>query len=401
MMLRRNKEGEPMTPILMKTGARAAFALTAVLALAPRGALAAGGTKYPWNVPDNVRVVQATPVDGVRTFSTIQAAIDSVSTASATNRFVIQVMAGTYTESLVMKDYVDIVGNGRDATILQDDGTNPVITAGAPSMVAGFSVQNLTIVQRVSYGVSIGSHSDTITFRNVTLKMPSTSGYGISAGNGPLEIHDSRIVSTGADIAVYTGGTVLISKSVVEITGAYDAEAIMSSNPTIRDSVISVTVIHSGYGVMVEGGAATIVNSEITVRSTGSVDDGSYGVQTASFTSATIRNSRVEVTVAAPVLADSAALSGSHFVVDGSVLTGAAYGLVDWNYGFSRGGDGPFSLNNSNISGGVLAISKSPGGVDNRVLVGNSRLSGGHNLVPGEDKVVGCYDGSYNPIPNQ
>src|SRR6266542_1683119 len=183
MMLRRNKEGEPMTPILMKTGARAAFALTAVLALAPRGALAAGGTKYPWNVPDNVRVVQATPVDGVRTFSTIQAAIDSVSTASATNRFVIQVMAGTYTESLVMKDYV----------------ANPVITAGAPSMVAGFSVQNLTIVQRVSYGVSIGSHSDTITFRNVTLKMPSTSGYGISAGNGALEIHDSRIVSTGAD----------------------------------------------------------------------------------------------------------------------------------------------------------------------------------------------------------
>ncbi len=390
-----------MTPILMKTGARAAFALTAVLALAPRGALAAGGTKYPWNVPDNVRVVQATPVDGVRTFSTIQAAIDSVSTASATNRFVMQVMAGTYTESLVMKDYVDIVGNGRDATILQDDGTNPVITAGAPSMVAGFSVQNLTIVQRVSYGVSIGSHSDTITFRNVTLKMPSTSGYGISAGNGPLEIHDSRLLSTGTDIPLYTGGSVLLSKSILEVTGAGDAEAIMSSNPTIRDSVISVTGSGSLYGVMVEGGTGTIVNSEIIIRSTATDDCRNYGVTTYSDTSATIRNSRVVVTVAAPAPVDDAALSGSHFTVDGSVLSGSAYGLVDSNSQYGRGGDGPFSLNNSNISGGVLAISKLPGGVDNRVLVGNSRLSGGHNLVPGEDKVVGCYDASYNPIPNQ
>ncbi len=180
----------------------------------------------------------------MRTFATIQAAINSITTASATNPFVVKVMAGTYTESVVIKDYVSLVGSGPDATILQDDGTNPAITSAA-SMIAGFSVANLTIQQRSRIGVSIGAHSAPVVFRNVTLKMPPAQGSygwsGISQQDGPLEIHDSRLLSAGTDIPLYTRGSVLLSKSVLEVTGAGDAEAIVSSNPTIRDSVISVT----------------------------------------------------------------------------------------------------------------------------------------------------------------
>jgi len=390
---------------MQKVGVRAAGALIVLLGLAPGRSLAAGGTtKYPWNIPDNVRIVQPAPVDGVRTFATIQAAINSITTASATNPFVVKVMAGTYTESVVIKDYVSLVGSGPDATILQDDGTNPAITSAA-SMIAGFSVANLTIQQRSRIGVSIGAHSAPVVFRNVTLKMPPAQGSygwsGISQQDGPLEIHDSRLLSAGTDIPLYTRGSVLLSKSVLEVTGAGDAEAIVSSNPTIRDSVISVTGSGSLYGVMVEGGTGTIVNSEIIIRSTATDDCRNYGVTTYSDTSATIRNSRVVVTVAAPAPVDDAALSGSHFTVDGSVLSGSAYGLIDKNNNGPGGGDGPFAINNSNLSGAYQAIGKLAGGANNTVQVGNSRLSGGHNLVPGEDKVVGCYDANYNPIPNQ
>jgi len=394
--------------LTMKRSALAALVVVAALALAPAGTRAAGGsTKYPWNIPDNVRVVQKAPVDGVRTFATIQAAIDSITGASATNRFVVQVMPGTYVESIQAKDYVDIVGSGTDDTVLQADGTKPgAIIGTAPSMVAGFSVRNLTIISLGAggyrYGIYLEGHSDTVTLRNVTVKMliagSTAIQQNIAFGPGPskLEIHDSRIESTGeGNIAVSTGGSVLISKTVIDIDAGGGGEAIMAANPTILDSTISITVADSGYGVMVEAGVGTIVNSDITVRATRS-DVENFGVVTYSSTTAIVRNSHVEVTVAAtPTVA--AALAGPNFVVDGSVLSGAAYGLR--GRGTNNPGAANYTVNNSSISGGILAAFKDdqqPG----LFRIGSSKLSGGHNLIPGVDKVVNSYDGDYNPLLN-
>ena len=377
---------------------RAARSVAVLAALVPAMTVAAPLTKYPWNIPDNVRIVQKAPVDDARTFATIQGAINSITGASATNRFVVQVMPGTYTESITAKDFVDIEGIG-EGTILQDDGTNPAINGTAA--VAGFSVRNLTIQQRANHGIRLGTYSGVVALRKVVLQMPSTSGSGIiQFGDGLVEIEDSKLVSSGMDIAFNSNGKLLMSRSVIEISGAVNAEAILASNPTIRDSVISVNVAGSGYGVMVEGGSALIVNSEITVHSTESVDNGNFGVLTYWNTSATIRGSRVEVTIAAPPV-DAAALTGSHYTVDGSVLIGPAYGLITRDHNSSQGGSGPYAINNSSISGGILAITKVENGTDDRVFVGNSRLAGGHSLIPGTDKVVGCYDESYNPILNQ
>lgn len=43
-------------------------------------------------------------------FTTIQAAIDSITDASASNRYVVRIYPGRYVENVVMKDYVDLMG---------------------------------------------------------------------------------------------------------------------------------------------------------------------------------------------------------------------------------------------------------------------------------------------------
>jgi hypothetical protein len=378
----------------------AAFVAGSMLALAPAAAKAAAA-KYPWNIPDNVRVAQKTNDDGVRTFLKIQDAIDSISGATDTNRFVVKVMPGTYLESLTMKAFVDIVGSGPEDTVIEDSGSAAAILADT----GNFSVRDLTIVQHGDSGVRvIGANRDNITLRNIVIKMRAANGssYGIFQDSGKLELHDSRIEWNGCGSgcgaeAIYVD-TVLVSKSVVDMSSDADFEGIVATNPTIRDSVISLTARNSGYAVMVNGngGIGNIVNTDITVRATG-IDGGNYGVSAYGAT-AKIQSSRIEVTTAG-VPVRSAALGGDNFVVDGSVLSGAAYGLsiVSGSGAEFRN----YTVNNSSISGGVLAVSRS-GGVsgENRFRIGNSKLSGGHDLLPGSDKVVNCYDINYDPLPN-
>lgn len=57
-------------------------------------------------------------------YLTIQAAIDAA-TPSATNPYIIEVAPGTYTESVVMKSYINLKGSGPDQTIIIPDTSSP------------------------------------------------------------------------------------------------------------------------------------------------------------------------------------------------------------------------------------------------------------------------------------
>lgn len=51
-------------------------------------------------------------------FTTIQGAIDSITDATTTKRYLVKVQSGIYVENIVMKDYVDVIGAGRTNTII-------------------------------------------------------------------------------------------------------------------------------------------------------------------------------------------------------------------------------------------------------------------------------------------
>lgn len=53
-------------------------------------------------------------------FQTVTAALDTITTASATNRYVIKIAPGTYNEpaGIVLKNYVDMEGSGQTNTVI-------------------------------------------------------------------------------------------------------------------------------------------------------------------------------------------------------------------------------------------------------------------------------------------
>lgn len=99
---------------MKKSGLCLALALCALLVGSDALAVA-------WTLPNNVKIVR-TSGSGTNTYSTIQAALTACTNPSATNRYLIKVMPGTYTATsgsqIAMKPYVDIEGSGQENTIV-------------------------------------------------------------------------------------------------------------------------------------------------------------------------------------------------------------------------------------------------------------------------------------------
>jgi len=112
-----------------------------------------------WYVPSNVRVVQKSNTDTTgRVYSTIQAAINNITNASATNPYVVKVMPGEYdlgngsTNPIVLKPYVTLEGSGAENTIIKATSSDtegchsdPPNQVGTIRMAHNSAVKNLTI----------------------------------------------------------------------------------------------------------------------------------------------------------------------------------------------------------------------------------------------------------------
>ena len=67
----------------------------------------------------------------------IQAAIDAAAPGD-----IVLVPAGTYEESIVLKDDIVLVGEGADSTIIDGGGAGTVVLGGRNSLIIGFTVRN-------------------------------------------------------------------------------------------------------------------------------------------------------------------------------------------------------------------------------------------------------------------
>ena len=130
------------TALYLEIGVRPGVSSGAYIALTPRQQLTATpyaiyAEKAPWSgitgMPadfadgvdnsgasyQNVKVVAKSGGD----FTTITAALNSITTASDTNRYLIKVAPGVYTEQVTMKEFVDIEGAGELTTKITFTGS--------------------------------------------------------------------------------------------------------------------------------------------------------------------------------------------------------------------------------------------------------------------------------------
>jgi len=226
--------------------------------------LALSGTEFSaqGSAYDNVVIVAKSGGD----FGSIQAALNSITDASASNRYLVWVGPGTYAETVAMEQYVDIEGAGELTTKITASGSTTYTTGtvmGANNAELRFmTVENTGGSQ---YAVAIYNHNSSPRLTHVTASASGASG-GDPQNNGVYNDSSSPAM-TDVSVSVSASGT----------SWNHGVRNANGSLPTMMNVTISVSGGgHSGssYGVYNTDSSPTMRN--VTARAVNNY--GNYGI---------------------------------------------------------------------------------------------------------------------------
>lgn len=280
----------------------------------PQGPTGPTGPQGPQGVP-YVRTIVVSPVPGddLASGAALQGALASITSNSATNRWLVKVEPGIYDlgsggGTLSMKPYVDLEGSGQAVTMIVKDGDGSP-GAGTLLLADNSEVRNLWIDNRGggAYAVAVtlaGTTNARLSHVTATASGGGTGTYTVYTNSAVGTIEDSTIIgggSTPSSIGVVASSysTITIKNcTVVGSTQSGEGTGIQNSYSLVRliDSSSEGKGGYSGRGLYVEGMGGPpnsvntlIVNSEL--RATQGTT--TYALEPAGGGTAQIVNSRL------------------------------------------------------------------------------------------------------------
>ena len=281
-------------------------------------------------------------------YDTITAALNSITDASDTNRYLVRVMPGVYSEQVTMKPYVDIEGSG--------ELTTRITFTGSTSLSAG---------------TVIGADETELRFLTVANTGGDTHATAICTSSAsPRLTHVTANASGGttANIGVYN---VLSSPAMTNVTASASGGTInhgvynLGSSPAMMNVTASASGGNISYGVRNAVSSPTMTNVTASASGAGA----NHGVYNQS-SSPTIQNSSIHA------------------------ADGGSYGISN----VSGSGSYTVRVDNSQVTGGTATIDSDSGFT---VLVGATLLDGGA-VAPngGTITCAGVYDEAYVFYPS-
>jgi hypothetical protein len=302
-------------------------------------------------------------------FSTISAALASITSASAANPYLVYVAPGVYTEQVSMKPYVDIQGSGEQATRISFHGS----ASDNASTVNGASNAEL----RFLTVENTGGYSNGSAIYNSSAS-PRLTHLTITASNATLNIGVKNISAS----PVMTDLTISMS-----VAGANTNVGVanISSNPVITNSSITITAGNVTYGVSNSVSSPLMNNVTVQVSGTGT----NLAVDNEGASSPTMTN---VVATASGGFGNYGIYANSTLPVTLTNVTATATGSSN-NYGLYAGGSGALTLIDviAGASGGAETYGIYLIGAGLSMLGGSASASGGGNAI-------GFYNRASSPV---
>jgi hypothetical protein len=394
--------------------------------------------------PQNVVLVAKSGGD----YTSIQDALDGITDASAGNRYLVWVAPGTYTETVVMKSYVDIEGAGELATKITYTGfTLPGLgtVVGTDDVELRFltventgghryatAIRNHTASPRLTHVTASASGGESLncgvynnyhassTMTHVTASASGgTDSYGVYNRDSSPTMTD--VAASASDASDHNYGIrndsssptmTDVSASASGGTDSYGVYNVDGSSPTMTDVAASASdASDHNYGIHNDSSSPTMTD----VIASASGGYGSYGVYNRDSSSPTMThvtasasggsyaygvfNQSASPTMKGITASGSGGMFGygvynydSSATIKNSVISGSGGTYNFGIYNVASSGTHTVTVNNCQITGSTNTIDN---GSEFTTLVGASLLDGG--AVSGGDTVTcaGVYDENY------
>ena len=286
-------------------------------------------------------------------FDKVQKALNSIIDNSPSNRYLVWVAPGTYTETVTMKPYVDIEGAGEMVT--------RIVNAGSPN-IATLS----------------GASNAELRYLTVESTVPFITTAIWNANASPSLLHVTAITSQGQSYDKAPGTT----GSSPTIWQSYGIRNTSGSSPIMTDVTVSNTVAPSALGYGMYNDSSSPMMKDVTVSISGGAV-GNSGVFNNN-SSSTMKDVTITST-------GGTANYGVYNTNNSSTI------MKDVTISASETGVGNFgssmTMDDSTVSAPYRTISS-----NQSARVGASRLEGG--TVEGPVTCAGVYDENYIFYPN-
>jgi hypothetical protein len=251
-------------------------------------------------------------------FATITAALDSITDASSTNRYVVRIAPGVYTETVTMKQYVDVEGSGEDNTTISQVGSDTpfagTIVGASNAELRYLTVRNLGI-SNYSTGIYNEGTSPSLLHVTVSASTDSSICFGIRNIGASPSLSNINVRATnpaggaGNNYGVYSEGSSSVTMSDVTVvaSGGHESYGVynQSSSLIMKGATVTASGSNMSAGVTDIGSTAVIEESSI------SASGGSFRVGIFNQGGSGMRYT-VEV--------NSSRVSGTSFTIDNSLL---------------------------------------------------------------------------------
>lgn len=365
-------------PLFLEINVRNGKTTGAYTTLTPRQSLTASpyanyALKAPWtglmNMPagfadgvdnggsyQNIKVVAKSGGD----FTTITAALNSITDASDTNRYLIYVAPGTYTERVTMKPYVDIQGAGEVNTkISNSGGTGSLFDDGVIVTANNSELRFITIENTGSNtdatGIYITSGSPSLSHLTISVTGGTNRNYGIVSNAASPKISDVSISVSGGQFSygmvftTYSSNTTLLNIISVASNATYTYGISLLGQFNTGNVIAKAINGTNNYGLSISGNTNA---SNITAIASGGNGSNNYGIYNDILSSSNrIENSSATATGGNLSVGIYNGLTSSTELNNVSVF---AYGAID-NRGIVNENNYIAILNNviSTVSGGT------------------------------------------------
>jgi hypothetical protein len=208
-------------------------------------------------------------------YNTITAALNSITDASTTNRYLIWVAPGTYNETVTMKQYVDIEGSGELTTKITYTG-NANATTGTVIGASNAELRLLTVESTGSnlFAIAIYNSSASPRLTHITANASGVAEFNIGVLNESSSSPTmTNVTATASGGTNYNRGVNNQSSSpmMTNVTATASGAGLnsgvfnsLNSYPTMTNVTATASAVVWAYGVYNDSSSMTIQNSTIS-----------------------------------------------------------------------------------------------------------------------------------------